>query len=138
MKALDKEYNFYAFMSIESDMIGNPIRYEVKEGLIAQGLVADLSEKVSFDVGKIIDVLKSKVPFGEKWSNVVMLDTLKNSTVVHYYPKDLKFEALGKVCDLLPADFFGEAENLAQNVRKQKQRYDEHISEQIKKVEEGK
>lgn len=128
MNALEKEYNFYAFLSVESDMIGNPIRYDVKNGL-----VADLTEKVSYDIGKIIDVLKSKATFGEKWSNVVMLDTLKKSVIVQYNPKELKFFVVGELSSLLPAEFFLEAEDCAKRIREEKKRYDDFLSTQIKK-----
>lgn len=120
---LEKEYGFYAFMSTESEMIGNPIRYE-----IAEGLVPDLIEKVSYDVGKIIDALKSKLPFGQKWSHVVMLDTLKKSVVVQYNRRSLKFFVLGDLSSILPVEFFSEVEDYAKVIREEKKRYDDIAS----------
>ena len=126
MKVLDKAYGFYAFLSEESDMIGNPIRYELEKGL-----AQDLSEKVSYDVGKIIDVLKSKVPFGQKWSNVVMLDTMKRSVIVQFNKRVSKFFPVGRLAELLPPDFFTEAEECAVAIRDEKRRYDDFITSRV-------
>ena len=126
MKTLDKKYSFYAFMSTESDMMGNPVRYDIDGGFIS-----DLTEKVSYDVSKIVDILKSNAPFGQKWANVVMLDTLKKSEIVVYDAVEFKFVTAGRLCELLPVDFFKEVEDCAKSVRLQKERYDNALAFEI-------
>ena len=127
MSTLDKQFGFYAFLSAESDMIGNPIRYD-----LGSGFVPDLTEKVSYDVARINDVLRSKKSLGDKWQNVVMLDTLKRSVIVKYESSESKFVPIGKLEDLLPADFFKESDGLADPVRADKKRYDDYVELQIK------